>query len=259
MPALTEVIEKTAPPKVLPKEDSDGHTPGGQYMVLIGVEKNPSKDGLVDKIKCGCQFSDDVFKYNFAVLTGIIEKDSRSSVLELENVNYTFFNKDSKIHRRSFEYGFLSNIGDKWYAILLHDEKAMLKKIRANKKIISRYDPIEELEECFIDLECLFLKLKKIKCTGKPLVFIKSYLGEIPIRVNCEEHNERILEYINSIRQPTANEKNRLDLEFRKYFAEKFMPFEEEFKNFITLATLPKEISNYNFMDLYGREIKRNK
>ncbi|MBI2129227.1 hypothetical protein HYU07_03220 [Candidatus Woesearchaeota archaeon] len=265
MPVLTEVIERTAPPEVLPKEKSDRAIPEKEYMVLIGVEKNSSKDGLVDKIKCGCQFSDDLFKYNFAVLTGIIEKNSRSSVLEFEDVNYVFLDKNGRIHNRSFGYSFLSNINNKWYAILLHDENEMLKKIRANKKIIQREDSVEMLEESILDLNISLLKMDGIKCSGKTLVFIQSYLGETPIRVNCEGYNWRIFENINSIHQSKKinllEKGHHLLLEYRKFFAEKFIPFEEEFKNFVPInkENLPNEISHYGFMNLYGEEIKRNK
>lgn len=272
MPVLTELEKRidSTPPDESPKENNGDSNPGRRYMVLIGVEKNQYKEikELADKAEaCGCHFSDDLFKYNFAVLTGILEKYPASSVLGLEYTDYLFLDKDNSPHARSFEYDFLSNINGKWYACLLRDEKIVLEKIKANKEIIKAKE--ESIDELFAEFKLLASEVRGIKCTGNPLVFAQSYLGESPIKVYCEDFPSLILEKTRDACSPNKTyagkhagedmEKhvNYWFFEERMYIAERFMPFENEFSKFIILnkEDLPKEISSYHLMSINGKEM----
>lgn len=277
MPVLTDLEERidSAPPEELPKEDSDDSNPGRRCMVLVGAEKNQYKEikEMAAKSKaCGCHFSDDLFRYNFAVLTGRLEKYSASSVLGLEDTDYLFLDKNNFSYMRYFEYSFMSNINDKWYACLLHDEKVVLEKIRAAKEIIkTKEEPFDELVELIAEFKLSVSEVRGIKCAGNPLVFAQSYTGKSPIKVYCEDFPSVIFE--NTMDAHSLNKTyigmhsaedrkknlNHWFFEDRKYIAERFLPFENEFLGFITLnkEDLPEKISNYHLMDMCGKEIFR--
>lgn len=268
MPVLTDLEKRidSAPPKELPEEDSGDSSPIKICMVLVGVEKNQHKEikEVVAKSKlCGCHFSDDLFKYNFAVLVGILEKYPANGVLELEDTDYLFLDKNNSPHMRSFEYSFLPNMNGKWHACLLNDEKVSLEKIRANKKITpTKEKPIEEL---MAELKVSISEMHGIKCTGNPLVFVQSYLGESPIRVYGECPQLAIVDKTRKahsldkadISEYREKHLNHWFFEERRYIAERFLPFESEFSRFAMLKKedLPKEISNYHLMNMDGKEM----
>lgn len=274
MPVLTELEKRidSAPPDELPKEDSGDNSPERRCMVLVGIEKNQHKEikEMADKAKvCGCNFSDDLFRYNFAVLTGIMEKYPAGPVLGLEDTDYLFLDKNNLSHMRSFEYSFLSNIKGKWYAYLLHDEKIMLEKAKSNREILRAKE--ESIDELVAELKVSISELIGIKCTGNSLVFAQSYLGESPIKIYCEDFPLIILENtknVHSLNRIEAGKRSKEDIEKyvnhwffedRKYITEKFMPFENEFSRFIMLnkGDLPEEISNYHLMNLDGKEMTK--
>jgi len=214
---------------------------------------------------------DDREKYNLAVVATPCPVTYLGNSYQLTDFRYLFVDGRNNLHRRAFDLGYISQIGDSWYSFFLRDIKKTgqreIKSPEALYKIVSRAFvasikdefPDEDLED--VDATNVLNQIFGIELSERPLIFVQKFSGNKVIMADdtdfgaCFDESmlvdDAIRETVEQRRKDSFNagaSRHNLNSLFKEY--------ESEFSKFVNIKQTPEKFQNYGIMGWDGNELK---